>query len=376
MEKITFKIVYAAQGSTPRQIELKSSDRHGNIEWLDKSGADYTAEPPLGVSPVKLNLTSTEFYTDKNGEKKKRVFGLFSYVCEKDENEIKDVSERLNNIVLRKAHMMLKTHQACIYRDKTGNDINPNRHGASVMFELIEESQNIQNAVELNNRMSEAMNKAGELLKGDATYFMDFCYAYGIVNVAKSSPEELYNDICQRIIINPEHFLTTFNNKNNQTLVLLRKGLEYLQPDNTTLVSLVNNIYYMNGEILGESEDVCVYNLNQQPKLKEWLMLNMNIAPDFKAEVVQLPPASDHPVQSDSKKLFEKGADEAAVSQAKSKINYMFTKAKTAIAKDPSRRGEILEKLEEDLQAKRSDYVTLLPYIDDHISTCKKYFDK
>jgi hypothetical protein len=132
----------------------------------------------------------------------------------------------------------------------------------------------------------------------------------------------------------------------------------------------------MNGEILGESEDVCVYNLNQQPKLKEWLMLNMNIAPDFKAEVVQLPPVSDHPVQSDSKKLFEKGADEAAISQAKTKINFMFNKAKGAISKDPSKRGEILSKLEEDLQAKRSDYVTLLPYVDKHIEEQKKYFDK
>lgn len=373
-DKITFKVIHLSNSSQPRQIELKNVSRDGQMSWIDSSGAETSAPPPLGVLPEKLNLTSSEKYEAIEGGqkvKKARAFGIFSYVSEDKERSIEDTYERARNRVLRQAHLMLKTHQACVYRDEKGNDINPNRWGASVMFELIEESQNVKNKNAFNDKITEAMNKAKALFEGSHEAFVDFCYAYGITKVNITPPEILYNDICQRIIVNPDHFLKTHDAKDNQMLILLRKGLEEMKDDNSTLIGLENGLYVMNGEILGDTEEKVVYHLSTHPKLKEYLMLALGITPDVIVDVVNLSPVSDHPVKSEAKKLMEKGMDQAAVSEMKTKLNFMFNKAKGAISKDPSKKGEVIVELEQKIEENRSKYATLLPYYDEHVSKCR-----
>jgi len=378
MEKITFRVNALANSNSPKQIELKSVGRNGEVTWIHSSGQDYDLAAPLGVNhePVRLSLASSERYVSNEAgfpTNKTRVFGVFTYVSEEDEAKL-PTYERERNMVLRKAHLMLKTHQACVYRDKTGNDINPNRWGATVAFELVEESQNIKNLNVLNDKITNARTIAKELLEGSKDTFVDFCYAYGLSNVSNTPVEILYNEVCLKISINPDHFISTYESKNNQTLVIIRKSLEHLKEDNTTLISLLNNVYTMNGDILGDTEDAVVYHLNTHPKVKEYLMLQLGISPDAIVKAIELSPVSDHPTQSDSKKLHDKGLNEAAVAQMKTKVNFMFNKAKGAIAKDASKRSDILRALDNDINEKRSVYVEILPYYDDHVDNLMKNF--
>lgn len=375
-EKITFKVVYLANGTTPRHIVLKSQDRNGAVEWIDRSGSVYHTPPPPEAKPAILNLNSTETYeVIEMGQKvaKKRVCGYFSYVPESESGKIENVADRTQDTIHRQAHMMLKTHQSCIYRDSTGNDVNPNRWGATTMFELIEESQKILDEVQLNDKINEARQKAEDLYKGSRESFVDFCYAYGLTKVNKTASEVLYNEICQKIIINPDHFLKTYDDKNTETVILLRKALEFEKEPSVSLVSLLNGYYQMNGEILGDSEDKAVYHLNMHPKLKEYIANTIGSPLSFKAEVKELAPVSDHPYISEAKRLQVKALDEQAVKLMKTRINAMFTKANNDISKDPTRRGEILEALKAKLEEKRGDYVTVLPYFDEHVAEQYKY---
>jgi hypothetical protein len=380
MEKITFKVIHLANQSSPRQLKLLSKEASGKPFWIDSNGADYSINPPSPDHAESLNLNSVETYEvrEANGQivKKKRVFGLFSYLPEQEELKM-DVGERQRNLILRKAHLMLKTHMNVAYKDKSGQDINPNRWGATVMFELIEESQNVKNENEYNLKITECRNIAQELFESGGVPFIDFCYAYGMTNIKNTPPEVLFNEINQKIIINPDHFLKVYEEKENQVKILLRKSIEHLKEDNTTLISLMNGVYTLNGEILGDSEDKAIYHLNSHPKLKEYLQTMLGITPEYSVpEVPTLSPVSDHPVQSDAKKLFEKGLDEQAVKAMKTKVNSMFNSFQTKSQKEPSKKGELLEKLKQDLEEKKSFYVEILPYFESHVELQWKYVNK
>lgn len=379
MEKISFKLIHLSNSSTPRQLKLLSKDANENVIWIDKQGAEFTTNPPAPEFVETLNLNSVENYEvrEANGQivKKKRAFGIFSYYPEEQEMKL-SAGEKAKNSILRKAHLMLKTHMNVAFKDNKGQDINPNRWGATVMFELIEESQNILNEVKFNGKITEARNIAQELFDGNRTAFVDFCYAYGMTRVEDTPSEVLFNEINQRIIINPDHFLQTFSEKENQVKVLLRKAIEKVTEDNSTLVVLRDGKYSLNGEILGSNEDEVIYYINSHPKIKEYLQTKLGVTVDHIPAVKELSPVSDHPVQSEAKKLFEKGHDEQAVKAMKTRVNAMFNSYQKAAQKDPSKKGELLNKFKSDLEEKRSFYVEILPYFDAHVEVQWKYVDK
>lgn len=380
MEKITFKLVHLSNSSQPRQLKLLSKEINGQTNWIDKQGAEHIVQPPSPELVETLNLNSVETIEvrEANGQivKKKRTFGLFSYVPEEQEMKL-DTYERQRNTILRKAHLMLKTHMNVAYKDKNGQDINPNRWGATVMFELIEESQNILNENKINVQITEARNIAQELFESGGVPFIDFCYAYGMTNIKSTPPEILFNEINQRITINPEHFLKVYEEKENQVKILLRKSLEHLKEDNTTLISLINGTYTLNGEILGDSEEKVIYHISTHPKIKEYLQTVLGITPEYVVpEVPELPPVSDHPVKSDAKKLFDKGLEEQAVKAMKTKVNAMFNNYATKSQKEPSKKGELLDKLKQDIEDKKSYYIEILPFYEAHVELQWKYVNK
>ena len=375
MSKITFKVVHLSTSTSPKQIPLKSRDKNGNVEWIDKLGVLHHGAPPADVKPYELGLNTVETYeVVENGVmvKKKRPCGYFTYLTETENLKEENVSDRVMNDIHRNAHLMLKTHQACVFRDKSGNDINPNRWGQTVMFELIEESQNILNQVDNNAKIGSAMEKATQLLSTPEA-FIDFCYAYGMTKIKGRATEVLFNEMCQKILINPNHFLHTFESKVNETAILIRKGMEHDKPEGGTLIHIEKGFYLLNGEILGDDEDKAAYHLNSHPKLKEYLANSLGEQLTYKAEVTELAPVSDHPYMSEAKKLQVKASDEQAVKLMKTKLNAMFTKTNDAIRKEPAKRKELLAALEQRVSEKRSEYATLNSYFESHVEDLYKH---
>lgn len=377
-QKVSFKVIYNAFGTTPRTIELKSIKKDGKASFINNHGAYFEREPKSDESVATITLTSTEI-VKKGEDTYKRVYATLSYWREQDVPKGISDSERAENTINRLAHEMLKTHHQVIYRGQDGNDINPNRW-ATTMFELVEESQRVLDQVEKNAKIAEAMDVVTDMFRTKRELFIDFCYAYGITNVDKTPIENLYNEVVFKLQLNPFHFFAILNDKNREALVLIKKGLSVQVSENNgetfrTIISVENNYFYFDGEPVASTEQDLIGWLHSNPKKKEYLMQRLGITPSVTSDdIVELPPIGDRDAFTKSEKIAKRTKDEAQIELMQKAVNAHFRKFKNKVKESPEKEGEHEKALYKALEDSRETWAHIVEAYDEYCKD-KKYFE-
>ena len=368
-QKITFKICYLYPGMDSKTIELKSTDKKGSVSFLDNSGNRVFRTPALGEEPVKIVLTSTENFKFQ-GEDQTRVYTTVSYYPESMEGKLEQY-QITENIVNRRAHEVLKEHQHVVVRSKEGANVNPNQNGIP-MFELIEESRLILADVEKNNKISEGMNIAKDMFQNHPEVFVDFCYSYNIMPIENVPIHVLYNEVVFKIQTDPAAFFSVVNHKDAATLTLIKKGLLKITTDGNPLISIKDNFYYLDGEIVGQSEEETIHFFNKHPKKKEFLMRSLGIAPEVNVEVVALPPVSEDGGLSDSQKEWKKKTDSSRLQTMKMEVAKRFKKMQEDKLKNKPEASVIEAKFFDVMRTEiRDKYIDIVEAFDAYVADKK-----
>ena len=368
-QKITFKICYLYPGMDSKTIELKSTDKKGSVSFLDNSGNRVFRTPALGEEPVKIVLTSTENFKFQ-GDDQKRVYTTVSYYPESMEGQLEQY-QITENIVNRRAHEVLKEHQHVVVRSKEGANVNPNQNGIP-MFELIEESRLILADVEKNNKISEGMNIAKDMFQNHPEVFVDFCYSYNIMPIENVPIHVLYNEVIFKIQTDPAAFFSVVNHKEAATLTLIKKGLLKITTDGNPLISIKDNFYYLDGEIIGQSEDEAIHFFNKYPKKREFLMRSLGIAPEVNVEVVALPPVSEDGGLSDSQKEWKKKTDASRLQTMKMEVAKRFKKMQEDKLKNKPEASVIEAKFFDVMRTEiRDKYIDIVEAFDTYVADKK-----
>ena len=364
-QKITFKICYLYPGMDSKSIELKSTDRKGSVSFLDNSGNRVFRAPAPGEEPVRIVLLSTENFKFQ-GDDQKRVYTTVSYYPESMEGKLQQY-EITENIVNRRAHEVLKEHQHVVVRSKEGANINPNQNGIP-MFELIEESKLILADVEKNNKISEGLNIAKDMFQNHPEVFVDFCYSYNIMPIENVPVHVLYNEVVFKIQTDPASFFSVVNHKDAATLTLIKKGLLKTTTDGNSLISIKDNFYYLDGEIVGQSEEETIHFFNKHPKKKEFLMRSLGIAPEVNVEVVSLPPVSEDGGLSDSQKEWKKKTDASRLQTMKMEVAKRFKKMQEDKLKNKPEASSIEAKFLDVMRTEiRDKYIDIVEAFDGYV---------
>lgn len=368
-QKITFKICYLYPGMDSKTIELKSTDKKGSVSFLDSSGNRVFRAPVPGEEPVRIVLTSIEKFMFQ-GDDQKRVYTTVSYYPESMEGSLEQ-HEITENIVNRRAHELLKEHQHVVVRSKEGANVNPNQSGIP-MFELIEESKLILADVEKNNKVSEAMNIAKDMFQNNPEVFVDFCYSYNIMPIENVPVHVLYNEVIFKIQTDPTNFFNVLNHKDAVTLTLIKKALLKTTTEGVSLISIKDSFYYLDGEIIGQSEDEAIHFLNKYPKKKEFLMRSLGIAPDVNVEVVPLPPVSEDGGLTDVQKEWKKKTDSSRLQTMKMEVSRRFKKMQEDKMKNKPEASAIEAKFLANLQTEiRDKYIDIVGAFDAYVADKK-----
>lgn len=376
MDKITFKVAYLFTGTAPRKLELKKIDKNGNVEFINNVGAVIAREPKPEETVESLTLFTSENYTWQ-GEERKRVVGYFSYYLPDEAGHIEGSVDKATNKILYEAHRMLKSHQQVAIKDKNGNDINPNRYGATVKFELIEEGLLTKDKVEENGKMADALAEIKWIYEGDKNEFLDFCYAFGIRPVLNVPVEKLYNEAMLKAQINPQHFFDTRELAEKDIYVLIRKAMETpISEDGIgvpkTLISTEGDKYYIDGEIIGYSEQDVMYYLKTNLKQKEYIMNKLGITLATNFPVIELTD-KEPTLNSRQKTDFEKKYHAERVTKMEQSINQSFAKYHKALSKNPEKKGDLVKDLDVELNKKREGYIDVLEAYDEKVAKEKGY---
>jgi hypothetical protein len=352
-----------------KTIELKSTDKKGSVSFLDNSGNRVFRTPALGEEPVKIVLTSTENFKFQ-GEDQTRVYTTVSYYPESMEGKLEQY-QITENIVNRRAHEVLKEHQHVVVRSKEGANVNPNQNGIP-MFELIEESRLILADVEKNNKISEGMNIAKDMFQNHPEVFVDFCYSYNIMPIENVPIHVLYNEVVFKIQTDPAAFFSVVNHKDAATLTLIKKGLLKITTDGNPLISIKDNFYYLDGEIVGQSEEETIHFFNKHPKKKEFLMRSLGIAPEVNVEVVALPPVSEDGGLSDSQKEWKKKTDSSRLQTMKMEVAKRFKKMQEDKLKNKPEASVIEAKFFDVMRTEiRDKYIDIVEAFDAYVADKK-----
>ena len=141
-DKISFDIVSIYDGNGVRSLDLKVTEKNGNVTFVDSYGGLHHRDLQRGESPFSYNVDNQESYINKKGEKAVRMFKRIEYWPEQFEGQLEG-NERTLNIIARHAHTLVKKHPSVIIRDANKGNSNPNQHGL-VLFELRETTQIIK----------------------------------------------------------------------------------------------------------------------------------------------------------------------------------------------------------------------------------------
>ena len=375
MQKITFKVAYLHWGTQSRVLDLVKIDKIGNTTFIDKAGSVH--ERPLGASetPHRIVLSRVEMLTDSQGKERKRVYAELSYYTEESSGQVfKTLSdiEKAEHLVNKNAHELLKSHQCVAFRDETGNDINPNRIGFQVNFELIEESQQILNKLNKNMLIQDAWEIAKDAYTNNQTDFIDLCYAYGIRPIEGVEIEKLYNEVTLKISINPQHFLDVYSDKNREMKVAIAKAIQLEDESRNPLIKIDNDMYYMAGDILGSDVDAVVHYFNTHPKAKEYLFAKLGIKKEIEVAVTNLPPVQEKIELTPQAKIYKTRVDNGRLEEMERSVKVEIRKFKDSIKKGTKKEDAMLS-LEESLGKKRGNFADVVEVFDEFVEKEKSF---
>ncbi len=376
--KISYKLAYLSSGTDSRILDLVKVDSMGITEFIDKAGVLHDRPLANGEQPARIVLDTIENYVDAQGQNRKRVYTTLSYYEESVSGQmLKGQPDQVvaKHNLAKNAHLMLKSHQEVAWRGEDGNDKNPNRCGYTVMFEIIEESQNILNQVEKNNKVTEAMALATDMFKNNQKDFIDFCYAYGIRPIKGVPIENLYNEVSFKIQVNPNHFFETMESKDREYKIVLAKAKEFIEEDGLPLINLEGNLFYLAGEIIGSTEEEVINHLKTHPIQRKYVFSKIGFDFEVELEVENLPLVSEEIVVTKQAKLFKKRVDSARIEEMERAVKYIIKKYNDAVKKDSSVTGkaDALKDYDTATESKRANFFDVVEAYDTFVEEQRKY---
>lgn len=362
---VTFRIatIYPERDSKPLRLEYRNKHT-GLLHWMDKGGSDYTREIMKGEESATIVLMRGENFKYQGGDEK-RVYNEFSYYPIEMEGDIESERDKEDSIFNCKLHSFVKLHPDVKIKDENGNNNNPNQ-GSIVMFELIENSLEVQKLVAKNELITTCMMIATDL-KDNKEKFVDFCYAYNIKNIEQTSVEDLYNEVILKLTINPKNFMDTFEHKQLELITLIEKAkiLVVDTAENKCLINLDGNDYYMDDELIGEDLDSMIRYFDKMPKKKDYLYRKLGVEKDIDIKPVSLPPTAAALPNTDRQSATANSIHTQRIETATKKIGSLFNAQKVRLSKaKPSEKGQVEKAFEELLAQTRPEFNDVLDFWD------------
>jgi len=368
-QKITFDIVSLHAGLNAKPLPLSTTTKTGQTTWIDAYGGLHFRDIAKGEQCFEYSIDAQESFI-KNGEKAIRTYRSISYYPEGLEGGLSS-DERLQNLIARKAHAMVKEHQNVIVRGVDGGNVNKNQTGM-LLFELRETSVIIGDRVEKTLKINEAMLAATDLFQNRPEEFINVCYMYSIQPIDGVAIQKLFNEVALKINNNPTHFLEILNHKDADLLILIKKGL-IINSEMESIISFQDPFYFMNGENIGNSEDEILYNLKKSPRSKEFLMKSLNIPLEDTPEVINLPENVEAKMPVKLSQDYSRRTEAADMKGVTKMLTAMFNKYSSDIKASPENEEEITKKFKENLATKRAGYIEFADYWDTEVATKLKY---
>jgi hypothetical protein len=221
------------------------------------AAVDRAAQPNERINIYDVSLPSKEPVPGK--ENQTRYYGTYKFFDKETESKLKAAEQSVNRQT-RAWYEFLQIHDHVIVKGPDGN--NTNMNDIHSMFELIDITGNTQKMVELNNKKFEAGILLKNLYEESPEAFLDFCYAYGVPDVANLDPATLYNMCVMKMVNNPHYMINIYNNKNRSLLTLIEKALTINigseQEVRYALEIRESKVVYMDGEPIAQNRDELV----------------------------------------------------------------------------------------------------------------------
>jgi len=336
MSKVSFKISYLFPGKEPQSCEFLSVDRKtGMTSFIDQNGGLKYRAPDGNEKPLRLSVLSIEDFIYQ-GAPKKRVCLYLSY--ESNAEDVKPGDE-VTNARNSAIHSFVKNHYLFICKNPEGFNIN-NNTSSMPMFELYEESKEIEAKVEKNKKMTEYQNAITEMYEENLQEFVNACFGIGMTNVEKTPVDKLYNELMHRVSISYVPFEKYLEHKNREMVVFLKQCLQTTY-ENELVIRFEHNSYLFEGVVIGNSEEEVFHyfeknpqkKINAERKLGKHPALALDIVPATEVHEPHLPTANQ---------MIDAGAKDAArIRNMKLEIESLLTGTKNKIAKlEKAGKGE------------------------------------
>ncbi len=277
-------------------------------------------------------------------------FSLFEYYSAGDEDKVfgEDSEKKIKNQMIRAAHQFCKTHSYMFVKGKDGNNQNHNL-SSTCFFELIEESEDLRNSIDKENKKTEAKNILQQIFQNHEE-FIDFCYAYNLADISEGNTDKLYKKCLFKIDINPDEFFAVYNHTQKELLITVRKAMEKVIDEQTNQTLIVENsgYYYMNNEALGATEDEILAYFETHPVKKNHLLQQLGMERNMKVE--KKVEGKDEGIElTDAQQRNRKVADENSIQEMGDKISQAFRGYKAGRnANNDDVLNEKLEKIKND----------------------------
>jgi hypothetical protein len=368
-EKITFDIVYLYRGTSPKMIELVSTDKQGRVSFIDNYGNRHERSPQGGETIATYDLSAVESQ-NVNGEIVQRVYKRVEYYPAELE-KLLDSNTKINNLISRHAHDFLTTHSHVMIKDANGGNINPNQVG-NTLYELRETTKLIKAEVTKNKLITKARYEADEMVENDPQSFIDFCYRYGIRPIEGVLIERLYNEVLIKINSNPQYFFDILEHKDAKLLTAIKMAMVGVG-DEGALLEPQESYYTFNGEIVGQSDEEILSYFKNKPRERDILYKKLKLSSDDIVEIPTLPAESDAITSTEAEKGTKRRADVARINEMESDIKRTFNGWKLERAKGESYHAKAHERYTGILTKMREQYLDVVDAFDADVAKRMKY---
>lgn len=328
MSKVSFKISYLFPGKESQRCEFLSIDRRTQItSFINQMGGIVHRKPESGEEPLSIALTSVEDFTYQNTTKK-RVCLELSYESDADDvNPDFSIQNTRNSAI----HTFVKSHYQFICKNPEGNNINNNTSGMA-LFELYEESKEIEAKVEKNIKLTQYQNIITGLYEENLQEFVNTCFGIGMTGVEKTPVDKLYNELMHRVTISYVPFENYIEHRNREMLVFLKQCLQTTH-ENELVIRFEHSSYLFEGELIGQTEEEVFHyfeknpqkKINAERKLGKHPALELTIVPATEVHEPHLPEANQ---------MIDVAAKDAArIRNMKLEIDSLVTGYRKKIAK-------------------------------------------
>ncbi len=359
-KKYTFRVAYMYPDHDSHKINCITFDKATNgLMYLLNSG-EIKYGTPSDVERkniVTYVITQRDKWDKKDAQGKptngiSKLYGDFSYYSEEIEDRMSE-SEKKANMLMRKFHGFIKTHECFrIVDKKTGNNINKNLTMA--LFELEDIGAETLQKAETNKKITHLSDLLTNMVEdlNNPSKIIDLSFALGVVNVHTKTKEDLYN-ICMDIVkINPDRVQDMVDNQKQWLYAMVEKGIALPIGESTkTVIDMEDGYYTLNGTVLGKTTEELVkyFEINESA-----LTLLEQKLGTFRDKVVLPRNLKEQPITIDNQSILEDADKKKYYEEKKKEIKTKIYQSVSAVSKKSKTKEThkvFIDKLKEEYSA-------------------------